>query len=67
MVENHQLAQTESIEHSKAEECELVEQIATAVSTTTEASSVANEPDWKEEHGRLCQVFNDWCFSNGVV
>ena len=21
---------------------------------------------WKEEHGRKCQVFNEWCQANGV-
>ena len=32
-----------------------------------EESKAVEEPDWKVEHGRLCKVFNDWCFANGVV
>ena len=32
----------------------------------TEEETKTTETDWKVEHTRKCEVFNEWCRSNGV-
>ena len=32
----------------------------------TDVETKTTETDWKVEHARKCEVFNEWCRSNGV-
>ena len=64
------------VAESEASESVASEKTATTASTTIEPQVIdctdkakvsATDPvDWKIEHQRKCQVFNEWCISNGV-